>query len=285
MLRKKKEVRTLWGQEFDIVKRGLAEDQVIAFVEGMISSRNDLLKERDHRDSLRQFAEWKVRQAEELASSIVHAAETRAAHKLLQAPLELGAGDAYQPVETKAEERRVYQDSASPALVPDEGRSLVPVVEPADTTSHLPGLARGPEESPIAAGAWLPTAEPTLLDDPSYEIRILPQDPEMTVEPVHIAGLLEYMERSQTMLVNGYAWSPALGWVITASIQNGQPVLPILLGIPEINRVAEEESQENTSVLPRAQGAENLSPDTELTSRKRLLAWLRSPVLAHQASD
>ena len=66
---KRHETRSLWGQEFDIVKAGLAEDQVAAFVEDLLKRYGDLLEGRKHLDSLRLLAETKVREADKLVVS------------------------------------------------------------------------------------------------------------------------------------------------------------------------------------------------------------------------
>ena len=50
-------VKTLWGQEFNMVRRGLAEGDVVAFVTKLIDERDSLIKRQQHLDNLQRLAE------------------------------------------------------------------------------------------------------------------------------------------------------------------------------------------------------------------------------------
>lgn len=76
---KRRQTRMLWGREFDIVGRGLTEGQVVAFVEDLLERYGDLLEEQRYRDSLRTFAESRVREAVDVAHGIVEEARSKAA--------------------------------------------------------------------------------------------------------------------------------------------------------------------------------------------------------------
>ena len=67
-------VRRLWDRDFAIVDGGLAEDEVVAFVEDLLQRYNELLAERRHLDTLRQLAERRLLEAQKLADSIVQQA-------------------------------------------------------------------------------------------------------------------------------------------------------------------------------------------------------------------
>lgn len=258
---KKREVHTLWDRDFDVVKSGLAEQQVIAFVQDLLKRYNDLLQERKHWASFRLLAERKLRKAEELAVTILQEARAKAAKEtgqLLRGPV---AGDAGQfllerRAEAKAGRGKQNQHPPTPPLQePWRGDRVVAHAQPTETTSDFSEETPASEEWPDSGQAENPTVEGSLSNPSPCEIDILLQPPEVPAEPVHMASLFEYLEQSQEMSVNGYEWSPSSGWVITVSAQSGRPLTPLLLGIPEIVRVAEEQSGQR--------------------SRKRLLVWLK----------
>ena len=78
----KRRRQRLWGQDFDVVKGGLAQDQVVAFVEDLLDRYGDLLEEQRYRDKLRHLAESKVREAVGLAKEIIDEARLKAATDL-----------------------------------------------------------------------------------------------------------------------------------------------------------------------------------------------------------
>ncbi len=67
-----KNVAELWGHEFNIVRNGLSEDQVVSFVNELVSEHDMLIQRQEHLSSLTKLAEKMVTEAEKLAE------ETRA---------------------------------------------------------------------------------------------------------------------------------------------------------------------------------------------------------------
>ena len=88
----KRRKQRLWGRDFDVVRRGLAPDQVVAFVEDLLERYGDLLEEQRYRDMLRNLAESKVREAVDIAQTILEDARLKAAREL--GPLTVVANDA-----------------------------------------------------------------------------------------------------------------------------------------------------------------------------------------------
>lgn len=65
-----KNVTKLWEQEFDIVKNGLSEEQVVTFVDGLISEKDTLTQRQKNLASLTKLAERTVTEAQNLAEEI-----------------------------------------------------------------------------------------------------------------------------------------------------------------------------------------------------------------------
>ena len=80
-----KKVTELWGQEFDVVKEGLSESQVVAFVTKLFGENKALAKKVERLDFLEKLAEKTVREADELAMSMREQAEEEAANILQKA--------------------------------------------------------------------------------------------------------------------------------------------------------------------------------------------------------
>ncbi len=79
--------RMRWGREFDSVGRGLAEGQVFDEGDDLLERYGDLLEEQRYRDSLRELAESKVREAVDVARGIVEEARSKAAAASLESRL------------------------------------------------------------------------------------------------------------------------------------------------------------------------------------------------------
>ena len=63
-------VKSLWGQDFRVVSEGLAETDVVIFVEKMMRQHRDSLKQLDHIAALHELATKTVEDAEQLSSDI-----------------------------------------------------------------------------------------------------------------------------------------------------------------------------------------------------------------------
>lgn len=78
---REKTIRQLCGQDFDIVKEGLDESQVEAFVTQLATERNMLLQRQDHLLALTKLAERTVAEADNLAADIKRETEKEAQDK------------------------------------------------------------------------------------------------------------------------------------------------------------------------------------------------------------
>lgn len=73
-----KNVTKLWDREFDIVKNGLSETQVVAFVNELITERDKLAQRQKNLTTLTKLAERTVTEAEKLAQEIKSEASEQA---------------------------------------------------------------------------------------------------------------------------------------------------------------------------------------------------------------
>ena len=71
-------VKSLWGQDFRVVSEGLAETDVVIFVEKMMRQHRDSLKQLDHIAALHGLATKTVEDAEQLSSDIKEQAKVEA---------------------------------------------------------------------------------------------------------------------------------------------------------------------------------------------------------------
>lgn len=66
----KSDTKELWGVDFRVVPDGLAEDQVVSFVDNLMEQNRSGRDEQDRQDSLRKLAEQTVVEADKLADDI-----------------------------------------------------------------------------------------------------------------------------------------------------------------------------------------------------------------------
>ena len=71
-----KKSKSLWGQSFRVVEQGLAETDVVIFVEKLMRQHRESLKQLDHIASLYELATKTVEDAETLAASVKEEAKT-----------------------------------------------------------------------------------------------------------------------------------------------------------------------------------------------------------------
>lgn len=76
-----KTVRQLWGQDFEIVREGLEESQVEAFVAQLVGERDMLMQRQEHLISLTKLAERTIAEADKLATDVKGEAEEEARTK------------------------------------------------------------------------------------------------------------------------------------------------------------------------------------------------------------
>lgn len=71
------ESKNLWGKEFRIVKEGLAETDVVIFVEKLMADQRKAQKKLDQLDSLHELATKTIQDAERLAQGLKREAESK----------------------------------------------------------------------------------------------------------------------------------------------------------------------------------------------------------------
>jgi len=79
------ETKSLWGQDIEIVKWGLSEEQVSEFVADLIKQRDSLIGKQQHLSSLQMLAEKTVTEANALADQIKQEAHSQAERVLEEA--------------------------------------------------------------------------------------------------------------------------------------------------------------------------------------------------------
>ena len=77
------------------------------------------------------------------------------------------------------------------------------------------------------------------------------------------------------MSVSDYHWSPSSGWVITVSVQSGQPLTPLLMGMPRIERIVEQEPEATDSILTTSDTGQSPSTEDPQTSQRRVIVSLK----------
>ena len=75
---KSPEVRQLWDEEFTVVQRGLAEDQVVSYVNELLTRNQELSQQQQSAPSLRAVSKKMVDEAEKEANSLVAKAKREA---------------------------------------------------------------------------------------------------------------------------------------------------------------------------------------------------------------
>ena len=69
--------KSLWGQDFRVVSEGLAETDVVIFVEKLMRQHRESLKQLDHIAALHELATKTVEDAEQMATTIREEAKTQ----------------------------------------------------------------------------------------------------------------------------------------------------------------------------------------------------------------
>lgn len=107
-------VKELWGRKFDVVKGGLAESQVVDFVDELIQQRDASLEEKESLLSCISLLKGVIRQAEKLISGSGRQAKSRAARAVTKVEQDTKS-------EVKAiESKQVAPPALSETTRPDE---------------------------------------------------------------------------------------------------------------------------------------------------------------------
>ena len=66
-----RDIVELWGRQFNLVKNGLSEAQVVSFVNDLAKQHDVLLQRHEHLSALTKLAERTVTEADKLAKNII----------------------------------------------------------------------------------------------------------------------------------------------------------------------------------------------------------------------
>ena len=121
-------VRNLWGQDFRIVQEGLAETDVVIFVERLMRRHRERLKQLDHVTSLHELAKKTVQDAESLSSNIVAEARRESETELARAIAE-AKGKAQETIEEANLASRELAEAARASVAAMEADSRLAVLE------------------------------------------------------------------------------------------------------------------------------------------------------------
>ncbi len=279
---KKRETRSLWGREFDIVEGGLDEGQVIEFVEDLLKRYNALVEEHKHRDTLWLLAETKVRKAEKLAALILQETRkkaTKEGRQLSHDPTpDIGdrlpqEGCAKSDIRLKEPKHEVSRYSQQ---TPGSEEASISRKQPAGVTSYASDELATPVEKSSIEKARIPSDEGPPSTPSPYEVDIYLQSSSAREEIPDMNGLLDYLEQSREISVKDYGWAPSSGWAFTVSVHSTRPMISLLTDIPGVERAAEEEPprKPHTPSSLRTRGGTK-APQLSQTSRKRVRLWLK----------
>ena len=229
--------RTLWGTEFDLVEVGLAENQVVSFVEDVLRRFGGPEGGRNTVAILRPLDERKLREAERLAAFLGSEAQSKSAEN------RRGAG-------------------AAPTAVKDR---------------------------PESAGPWSPksserTGEPRPRRT-SQQLDLILQSQDIDSDPSQMDGLITHLDQTSAVTVEGYAWSPSSGWVISVSVTGSTPVVPLVLSMPEVERVADGRSAVIAHIDSPFNKRQEAPTEPNRSPRQRLLVWLRGDEPTRQVAE
>ena len=99
-------VKNLWGKDFRVVAQGLAETDVVIFVEKLMRSHRERVKQLDHIDSLHQLATKTVEDAERMSETIMRDAgkASEAESSRLTTEAQSQAADVLEKAQTAAQQ-------------------------------------------------------------------------------------------------------------------------------------------------------------------------------------
>ncbi len=134
------ELKNLWGQEFRVVAEGLAETDVVIFVEKMMREHREKNDQLEHIEALHRLAQKTVEDAEQLANGV--RAEAKATSEAeASRVLDQADGRAQDIIEeaskivpeAKAKAEKIIEDAAS--RVPDAERKAQEIIDEAKETA------------------------------------------------------------------------------------------------------------------------------------------------------
>ncbi len=229
--------RTLWGTDFDLVEVGLAENQVVSFVEDVLRRFAKPANVRNATEIRRPLDERKLREAEHLAAFLGSEAKSKC-----------------------AENRR--SAGAGPTAVQDGPESVEPW--------SLKSSERAGE----------PRASRT-----TQQLDLILQSPDIDSDPSQMDSLITHLDQTSVVTVEGYAWSPSSGWVISVSVTGSTPAVPLVLSMPEVERVADGRSAVIAPIDSPFNKRREAPTQLNRNPRQRLLVWLRGDEPTRQSAE
>jgi vacuolar-type H+-ATPase subunit H len=125
-----RDVVELWGREFNIVKNGLSEAQVVSFVNDLVKQHDMLLQRQEHLATLTKLAEKTVAEADAMADETkreaVNQAKAEAAKILVDAEAYARAEAAriIAEGEAQAQQRAKEKETAAMAAVTEQAEAI-----------------------------------------------------------------------------------------------------------------------------------------------------------------
>ena len=255
--------RNLWGREFSVIKEGLAEAEVVAFV-------SELLKRQEHHQSLMELAQRTVIEAEHLAMSLKERAkgeaEAEAARILSQAQAQAeqlvqetsGSIMSRAEEEAKSVTQRIYdrfvevvQEEVGKGIgpapsapttnypQPEPGNPLTQKIEEAPANWQATPVNRDSGQSPKGNLPAIPDLAPQVPQAKREEL-VDGQVDLIVAPPIDLAQLTSFQRRlrqqSQIRLLQTVgSWNQGL--TITVLVKQALPLIETLQWMPEVEAV------------------------------------------------
>jgi vacuolar-type H+-ATPase subunit E/Vma4 len=247
--------RNLWGKEFSVIKEGLAEAEVVAFV-------SELLKRQEHHQSLMELAQRTVIEAEQLALSLKEKAkgeaEAEAASILSQAQAQAeqlvqetsGSIMSRAEEEAKSVTQRIYDrfveavqeevgKGIGPAPQPEPGNPLTQKIEETLANWQATPVNSDAAQSPKGNLPAVPDLAPQVTQAKREEL-VDGRVDLIVAPPIDLAQLTSFQRRlrqqSQIRLLQTVgSWNQGLA--ITVLVKQALPLIETLQWMPEVETV------------------------------------------------
>lgn len=266
MIGSKKRIEQLWGREFDIVKEGLSQPQVVAFITELINTNETLAKKAEQLTFLEKLAEKTVAEADKLAVSIKNKAQEETTTILQMAEEEASE------IRTKAREEikqllvisRERLESKLKQKADEVYRKVLSRVE--GTIAEVWSAKLVPEETskePTQHQASIPESveemeEPT-VEEPSpvfYEGKVdLGISP--PVDLTQFMKLRKKLQRIPQLKILQITSSQKKGSTISILLTEPIPLLDVLNGVPEVEK-AVADTRVGATIAPESQQIESV---------------------------
>jgi hypothetical protein len=145
------------------------------------------------------------------------------------------------------------------------------------------------QDGPESVGQWKPRFSERASDPQSsrtsQQVDLLLQSSDIDSDPSQMDSLITHLDQTSAVTVEGYSWSPGPGWVISVSITGPTPVVPLVLSMPEVERVADGRSTVVAPIDSPFNKWREGSTEPNRNPRQRLLVWLRGDGRTPQTAE